>query len=475
MRGGGGGGGIPLFFFSGSNRRIPLRFRQLSPGSFARIKPLLYWCLAFALLLLLLLCRRPSHSSGTSLCPGKGYTILINTWKRNDLLKQSVVHYASCVGVESIHIVWSEPDQPSDSLCDALWQAAQLNSRGCNGTELRFDLNEEDSLNNRFKEIMDLETDAIFSIDDDVLFPCASVELAFRVWQSAPSTMVGFVPRMHRLDRMKGNEEYYRYGGWWSVWWMGTYSMVLSKAAFFHRRYLNLYTNHMPASIRHYVTKYRNCEDIAMSFLVANTTGSPPIWVKGCGSQIDDVKLDFILVKRIRILFSFPMGWAKKPFGRHWHWMQRPFNGQCRGQILNSFLSALFHLSLALALTMALLTLGLEMGAAPVAVAASRLSFSRSGSLVGSSSVVSLSLLSASTPLTSAHAPPPSLSINCGRGDKKTAKGKRFKHSFGNARPRDKTKGRGPPRSPVPPSPPKKDRFDDGEVVKIEIDESLFS
>ncbi|URE45510.1 Glycosyl transferase family 64 domain [Musa troglodytarum] len=255
MRGGGGGGGIPLFFFSGSNRRIPLRFRQLSPGSFTRIKPLLSW---------------------------KGYTILINTWKRNDLLKQSVVHYASCVGVESIHIVWSEPDRPSDSLCDALWQAAQLNSKSCNGTELRFDLNEEDSLNNRFKEIMDLETDAIFSIDDDVLFPCASVELAFRVWQSAPTTMVGFVPRMHWLDRMKGNEEYYRYGGWWAVWWMGTYSMVLSKAAFFHKRYLNLYTNHMPASIRHYVTKYRNCEDIAMSFLVANTTGAPPIWVKGC-------------------------------------------------------------------------------------------------------------------------------------------------------------------------------------------------
>nr|XP_018684342.1 PREDICTED: 30S ribosomal protein S31, chloroplastic [Musa acuminata subsp. malaccensis] len=61
------------------------------------------------------------------------------------------------------------------------------------------------------------------------------------------------------------------------------------------------------------------------------------------------------------------------------------------------------------------------------------------------------------------------------QGDKKTAKGKRFKHSLGNARPRDKTRGRGPPRAPVPPSPPKKDRFDDGEIVKIEIDESLFS
>ncbi|GMH27150.1 hypothetical protein Nepgr_028993 [Nepenthes gracilis] len=61
--------------------------------------------------------------------------------------------------------------------------------------------------------------------------------------------------------------------------------------------------------------------------------------------------------------------------------------------------------------------------------------------------------------------------IHCGRGDKKTAKGKRFNHSFGNARPRDKKKGRGPPRVPVPSSPGKKDPYDDDEVIKIDIDE----
>ncbi|CAI9302694.1 unnamed protein product [Lactuca saligna] len=85
--------------------------------------------------------------------------------------------------------------------------------------------------------------------------------------------------------------------------------------------------------------------------------------------------------------------------------------------------------------------------------------------------------------------------IYCGRGDKKTAQGKRFNHSFGNvsfpvflnfrvsnfslliacARPWNNTKGGGPPRMPVPPASPRKDRFDDGEVVKIEIDESIFS
>ncbi|KAF5204085.1 glycosyltransferase family 64 protein C4-like, partial [Thalictrum thalictroides] len=73
----------------------------------------------------------------------------------------------------------------------------------------------------------------------------------------------------------------YKYGGWWSVWWMGSYSMVLSKAAFFHKKYLDIHTYEMPASIHDYVTRERNCEDIAMSLLVANATGNPPIWVKG--------------------------------------------------------------------------------------------------------------------------------------------------------------------------------------------------
>jgi hypothetical protein len=57
-------------------------------------------------------------------------------------------------------------------------------------------------LNNRFKEIKDLETDAIFSIADDVIFPCPLVEFAFDVWQSAPDAMVGFVPRVHWVDSL---------------------------------------------------------------------------------------------------------------------------------------------------------------------------------------------------------------------------------------------------------------------------------
>ncbi|CAD6342898.1 unnamed protein product [Miscanthus lutarioriparius] len=68
----------------------------------------------------------------------------------------------------------------------------------------------------------------------------------------------------------------------------------------------------------------------------------------------------------------------------------------------------------------------------------------------------------------------PVLDVYCGRGDKKTKRGKRFNHSYGNARPRNKKKGTGPPRLFAPPAPPRKDQFDDGEIISIEIDEDIL-
>lgn len=115
---------------------------------------------------------------------------------------QSISHYSSCPGLDSIHIVWSEPDPPSVSLIDYLKNVIHSQLRDGRQIELKFDINTEDSLNNRFKELKDSKTDAVFSIDDDVIFPCSSVEFAFTIWRSAPDTMVGFVPRVHWIDQL---------------------------------------------------------------------------------------------------------------------------------------------------------------------------------------------------------------------------------------------------------------------------------
>ncbi|GAB4826015.1 hypothetical protein Ancab_008883 [Ancistrocladus abbreviatus] len=138
-------------------------------------------------------------SSSVSSPSRGGYTVLINTWKRNSLLKQSIVHYASCRGTDAIHVVWSENDPPSEKLRAYLEKIVLSKSLKAHKANFRFDLNKEDNLNNRFKPIEKLRTDAIFSVDDDVIVPCATLDFAFSVWQTAPSTMVGFVPRTHWL------------------------------------------------------------------------------------------------------------------------------------------------------------------------------------------------------------------------------------------------------------------------------------
>jgi hypothetical protein len=68
----------------------------------------------------------------------KGYSIVMNTWKRYDLLKQSIKHYSSCPRLESVHIVWSEPDPPSESLLKYLHQVLKSKSREGRYVKLRF-------------------------------------------------------------------------------------------------------------------------------------------------------------------------------------------------------------------------------------------------------------------------------------------------------------------------------------------------
>ena len=122
-----------------------------------------------------------------------------------------------------------------------------------------------DSLNSRFAPLSDLATDAVFAVDDDIRVPCADLALAFEVWVAAPRTLVGFFPRLHtlaprRLGDRVGGPVTYEYHSWWYVWWHGAYSMVLTKAAVFHKAYLGKYTADMPAAVRQYVDDHMNCE-----------------------------------------------------------------------------------------------------------------------------------------------------------------------------------------------------------------------
>lgn len=202
-------------------------------------------------------------------------------------MKQAVSHYSQCEKVEYIYIIWSEDRPPPPTYIKAY--ARYDNPKvyivcafltivvTTSNYQVEFLVFEEDSLNNRFKPISKPHTDGIFSIDDDMQVPCNELDFAFDVWRTSKDSIVGFMPRVH----IRGSEGQLVYRCWWRVWWYGTYSIILTKAAFLHHKFFELYTHGMDRRVREYVDKNRNCEDIAMQFLTSNVTKLPPVFVKG--------------------------------------------------------------------------------------------------------------------------------------------------------------------------------------------------
>lgn len=196
------------------------------------------------------------------------FTVMINTYKRKKYLLRSILHYGRCSSVESIRVVWGEDKNPP-----TLETSPEYFPRG---VHIEFTVAQRDSLNERFNIRKPINTSAVFSVDDDVYVPCRGLSKGFQAWKREPWQIAGYFPRMHsvRSDSPGCRLEYKMKTE--TLWLHREYSMLLTKAAFIHVDYLNLYTHHMHKSIRHYVDTVGNCEDIAMQFLVSSLTGSPP-------------------------------------------------------------------------------------------------------------------------------------------------------------------------------------------------------
>lgn len=258
----------------------------------------------------------PFASQPAGYSPSRNFTVVLNTFKRRKLLLRALSHYATCgEQVAAIRVVWSEQapaPQRGDPSAHAFFLAAKQQQRhDAHVPVVSYDTYPTTSLNNRFAPLAGLHSDAVFSVDDDMLVPCAAMADAFAAWRAAPHALVGFYPRVHELVREPRKcrahaagvtPARYRYiSAEPALLMRGKYSLVLTKAAFLHTAYLDMYTHAMPAGIRQHVTRHRECEDIAMAFLVANATQRghsrgvvPSVWVRPpftfwLGAKLDGV------------------------------------------------------------------------------------------------------------------------------------------------------------------------------------------
>ncbi|CAK9822085.1 Ext2 [Anthophora retusa] len=191
------------------------------------------------------------------------YKEIILTYDRLELLFLLINKLVKVPSLSKVLVIWN--NQHKDPPHSSRWP--KLNK------PLKVIQTKENKLSNRFYPYDEIETEAVLSIDDDIIMLTADeVEFAYEVWREFPDRIVGFPSRIHMWDNGTSCWKY-------ESEWTNSISMVLTGAAFHHKYWNYMYTTAMPGDIKEWVDEHMNCEDIAMNFLVANITGKAPIKV----------------------------------------------------------------------------------------------------------------------------------------------------------------------------------------------------
>ncbi|KAJ8674013.1 hypothetical protein QAD02_005275 [Eretmocerus hayati] len=192
-----------------------------------------------------------------------GFTAVILTYDRVDTLFLLIEKLSKVPSLSKILVIWNNEYKRPPRL--SKWPKIDKH--------IKVLQTEKNLLSNRFYPFDEIETEAILSIDDDIIMLTEDeIEFAFEVWREFPDRIVGFPSRTHIWDNRTNSWKY-------ESEWMNHISMVLTGAAFYHKYWNYVYTVELPAVVREWVDNHMNCEDIAMNFLVSNVTGKAPIKV----------------------------------------------------------------------------------------------------------------------------------------------------------------------------------------------------
>ncbi|KAL2097974.1 hypothetical protein ACEWY4_007181 [Coilia grayii] len=188
------------------------------------------------------------------------FTIVMQTYNRTDILLKLLNHYQAVPHLKQIVIVWNNiGERPPRQMWESL---------GPHPVPVFFKEQKLNLMRNRLLPFSEIDTDAVLMLDDDTLISVPDINFAFSVWKQFSDQIVGFVPRKH-VTTASG---VYSYGSFelqdTEMGGGDRYSMVLVGAAFFHRRYLQLFQD-QPNQVHTLLDETQNCDDIAMNFAVA--------------------------------------------------------------------------------------------------------------------------------------------------------------------------------------------------------------
>ena len=211
------------------------------------------------------------------------FTVVISTWRGKRVpLDMLVALYRKVPHVHRIVVIWHDPAT-----------APTIASEPSALVPLFVHRVETNSLNNRFLPLSAIETEGFLTVDDDILATPEDLAFGFSIWKRNPRQLAGPFLRSHVAGKSSpdGKKVEYAYSMkdrmqprvMHSRVVASKYSMVLTKLLFAPTKLLFMFTCLMPRDIQAYIDSIMNCEDIAMSFLVANLTEKAAVWVRGAG------------------------------------------------------------------------------------------------------------------------------------------------------------------------------------------------
>jgi len=192
----------------------------------------------------------PQHEHRAS----ANYSVVINTFKRAPCLRKALNRWRECNPTE-IRVTWSEPEDQIPP-----WLHTFERQR-----KVVVDRFPTTNLTNRFRP-RDFASDAVFSVDDDVIYKCEAVESAARQFWEDPRRMVGFAPRWLPP-----------HGHWHAYSYLHANTVYVTKGGFLHRSFYDKFFSAELEQLRDWVDDHITGEDMLMGFLYAQTSKLPVV------------------------------------------------------------------------------------------------------------------------------------------------------------------------------------------------------
>jgi hypothetical protein len=225
-----------------------------------------------------------------------GFTVVVNTFRRDSTLRIALERYLACLNevsstLKEVRVSWNDPSRELPDFLLAL-------SRDNQG-KLAVDRNLNSNLTNRFLP-RDFQTDSIFSVDDDMVYECKALYMGYDLWRLHPSRLLTYppfmiFPRLTESDRGNCHTKEVQNkidAGLTRPLNEEVNLGLVTKGGFLHRRWYDLFFANCLERERQLVNEYVTGEDLMMAMLHAKVSHMPFVPLTGDSNLRLDLPTD---------------------------------------------------------------------------------------------------------------------------------------------------------------------------------------